>query len=316
MGMLIDGQWTDRAFDASATENYERKPSTFRHRIENGSPHPPEPGRYHLYISLACPWASRTNMVRTLKGLEDIVGMTIVNPDMLENGWTFEGRPDPVLGARNLYELYQAADPDFTGRVTVPVLWDKQLGTIVNNESGDIVAILNSAFEEWADPSVDLRPDGLVDEIDALNVALYNGYNNAVYRAGFARSQEAYDAAVAAVFSTLDEIEPRLADRRYLLGDRLTECDVRMFTTSVRFDIVYYSHFKCNVRHLWDYPNILGWMRDIYQHHGVARTVDLREIKRHYYGSQRWVNPSGIVPVGPTVSLSGPTGRISLGAPI
>jgi putative glutathione S-transferase len=287
-----------------------RRDSAFRDFVEAGaSRFPAEPGRYHLYVSLACPWASRAVIVRKLKRLDQAVGMTVVSPDMLENGWTFEGGPDPLTGFRYLYELYAAADPAYTGAATVPVLWDTDTRTIVNNESSEIIRMLNHAFDAWGDPDVDLYPAGLAPEIDALNARIYGAVNNGVYKAGFATAQAAYEEAVLPLFAMLDELNERLAAQRFLVGRQVTEADIRLFTTLVRFDLVYYSHFKCNIRQLRDYPNLEGWLRDVYQTPGVAETVDLAQIKRHYYGSQRWVNPTGIIPVGPDVDLTAPHGR-------
>jgi len=242
-------------------------------------------------------------MVRKLKKLEAAVPMTVVHPDMLENGWTFGGEVDAVTGRRFLYEIYRDADPGFSGHATVPVLWDTETRTIVNNESSEIIRMLNQDFDEWGDRSVDLYPDDLASEIDAVNDEIYRAVNNGVYRAGFATKEAAYHDAVWTLFEALERIELRLSERRFLVGSRFTEADVRLFTTAVRFD------FKCNVRHLWDFPHIGGWLKDVFQLPGVAETVDFLHIKRHYYGSQTWVNPTGIVPVGPTVDLSGPTGR-------
>lgn len=312
MGMLIEGRWSQDTVRSAGA--YKRPDTVFRDRIAPDGRHPPEPGRYHLYISLACPWASRTNMARTLKGLKDVVGMTIVHPDMLENGWTFE-EPEPLIGARFLHQIYTRAVPNFTGRVTVPVLWDRELGTIVNNESGDILRILDEDFGELADSTYALRPNELAAEIDALNERLYEAVNNGVYRAGFAGSQDAYEAAVIPLFDMLRMLDDQLTTRRFLMGDRLTEPDIRLFTTCVRFDAVYHGHFKCNLAHLWDFVHIEGWMRDIYALPGIAETVDLGQIRRHYYGSQRWVNPSGVVPLGPPVDLAAPSGRTLLGPP-
>jgi putative glutathione S-transferase len=314
MGMLIDGQWRPGRIETGSGA-YARPESTFRERIERGGRYPPEAGRYHLYISLACPWASRTNMARSLKGLTEVVGMSIVHPDMLEHGWMFDPDPDPLLGARYLHQVYTAADPGFTGRVTVPVLWDKERQTIVNNESGEIVRILDEAFDEWADHRYDLKPAALAREIDALHERMYRAINNGVYRAGFATSQSAYEDAVVPLFEMLEEMDQRLAARRFLMGDALTEPDIRLFTTCVRFDPVYHGHFKCNLAHLWDFEHLQGWLRDVYQLRGVAATVDLAQIRRHYYGSQLWVNPSGIVPLGPKVDLDAPPNRTHVGAP-
>jgi glutathionyl-hydroquinone reductase len=308
MGYLLEGRW-----HRGRCDNYDgafvRQLSTFRKSISAGGRHPPAARRYRLYVSLACPWASRAIMVRKLKKLEAAVPMTVVHPDMLENGWTFGGEIDVVTGRRFLYEIYRDADPGFSGHATVPVLWDTEARTIVNNESSEIIRMLNRDFDEWGDSSVDLYPGDLASEIDAVNEEIYSAVNNGVYRAGFATKEAAYHDAVWKLFQALERIDLRLADRRFLMGSRFTEADVRLFTTAVRFDLVYYSHFKCNVRHLSDFPNISGWLKDVYQLPGVAETVDLLHIKRHYYGSQTWVNPTGIVPVGPRVDLSGPTGR-------
>lgn len=309
MGMLVEGRWQD--IDRTARKGaFVRRDSAFRHFVteDGASGFPAESGRYHLYVSLACPWASRTVIVRKLKRLEHVVGMAVVSPDMLENGWTFEGGPDLLTGARHLYELY-AADPAHTGPATVPVLWDKQARTIVNNESSEIIRMLNRAFDAWGDPSVDLYPAQLAPEIDALNARLYDALNNGVYKAGFATTQAAYETAVVPLFAMLDELDERLATRRFLFGSEITETDIRLFTTAVRFDLVYYGHFKCNVRQLRDYANLEGWLRDMHQWPGIAETVNLAQIKRHYYGSQRWVNPTGIIPLGPTVDLTAPSDR-------
>lgn len=304
MGALIDGRWTTK-LDEIKSGSYERKPTSFRHQVSNksGAKYPAEPGRYHLYVSLACPWASRTLMVRKLKKLEDVVSVTVVHPDMMEDGWTFGDRPEPINGFRFLHEVYVAASPTYSGHVTVPVLWDRKTKTIVNNESAEIIRMLNRAFDAWGDASIDLYPTVLAKEIEALNAVIYETVNNGVYRAGFAAAQTAYQDAVWGIFKTLDELEGRLARQRYLMGAEFTEADVRLFTTGVRFDLVYYSHFKCNVKHWWDYPNLENWLRDVYQMPGIAETVDLDHIKRHYYFSQRWVNPHGIVPVGPSIDL-------------
>jgi len=302
MGLMKNGQWLT-SDEARATKKFNRESAQFRNWIAPDGPFPPAPDRYHLYVSLACPWASRTVIMRKLKRLEAVLPMTVVNPDMLENGWTFQGTTDPVNGFDYVYQLYQQADPNYSGRVTVPVLWDKQASTIVNNESSEIAIMFNRAFDAWGDSNVDLYPDALAAEIDALNERVYHKLNNAVYRAGFSRGQAAYEDAFDDVFSMLDELEERLEKRRFLLGERMTLADVRLFTTAVRFDAVYYSHFKCNLRHLWDYPNLWRWLREMYRSEGIAETVDLAQIKRHYYHSQHWVNPSGVVPVGPRIDF-------------
>ena len=305
MGLMKNGRWIS-SDEARSQKKFDREAAQFRHSIEAGGPFPPEPDRYHLYVSLACPWASRTVIVRKLKRLEAVLPMTVVHPDMLENGWTFEGTTDPVNGFAYLYQLYQRADANYSGRVTVPVLWDKQSSTIVNNESGEIAIMLNREFDAWGDRSVDLYPDAMAPEIDALNERVYHRLNNAVYRAGFSSDQAAYEEACVDVFSMLDELEERLATRRFLFGDRMTLADVRLFTTAVRFDAVYYAHFKCNLRHLWDYPQLSRWVREMYGIDGIPGTVDLAQIKRHYYHSQRWVNPSGVVPLGPRIDFVSP----------
>lgn len=305
MGMLIDGRWKD--LDRTAGDgNYHRKPSSFRDHIGSTSRFPATPGRYHLYVSLACPWASRVVIVRALRHLEPLIGMSIVSPDMLENGWPLSPAPDPLTGASYLYQIYAAADPAFTGTATVPILYDTVAGTIVNNESSDLMRDLNHAFDDHAAPSLDLYPAAHAAEIDALNDRIYGSVNNGVYKAGFATTQAAYEKSVLPLFAMLDELDVRLANRRFLFGDAITETDIRLFTTGIRFDTVYFSHFKCNVRQWRDYPNLSRWLAGVYALPGIADTVDLAQIKRHYYFSQRWVNPTGIVPVGPTVDLTGP----------
>jgi glutathionyl-hydroquinone reductase len=303
MGLMKNGQWLT-SDEARAQKKFDRESATFRDWIAPGGAYAPAPDRYHLYVSLACPWASRAVIVRKLKKLEAVLPMTVVNPDMLENGWTFQGTSDPVNGYDCLYQLYQRSKPDFSGRVTVPVLWDKQTSTIVNNESSEIAIMLNRVFDAWGDRSVDLYPEALVPEIDALNERVYHKLNNGVYRAGFSRDQSAYEDAFDDVFTMLDELEERLATRRFLFGERMTLADVRLFTTAVRFDAVYYAHFKCNLRHLWDYPHLWRWVREMYRQGGIAGTVDLAQIKRHYYHSQYWINPSGVVPAGPRIEFS------------
>ena len=316
MGLLIDGVWHDRWYDtARSGGRFVRDDSLFRDWItaDGSSGFKAENGRYHLYVSLACPWAHRTFIFRKLKGLEGIVSAAVSNWDNLAEGWTFAPGPgvipDTVNGARYLHEVYTKAQPTYTGRVTVPVLWDRERRTIVNNESSEIIRMFNSAFDGVGAARGDYYPVELRPEIDAVNTRVYETVNNGVYRCGFATSQEAYDEAVAPLFETLDWLEERLAKRRYLCGDRLTEADWRLFTTLVRFDPVYYSHFKCNLRRLTDYPNLWAYTRDLYQHPGVAETVDFDHIKRHYYGSQRRVNPTGIVPRGPILDFRAPHGR-------
>jgi glutathionyl-hydroquinone reductase len=305
MGLMKNGRWIS-SDEARAQKQFARESAVFRHWITPGGRFAPAADRYHLYVSLACPWASRTVIVRKLKRLEDVLPMTVVHPDMLENGWTFEGTTDPVNGFDYLHQLYSKADPGYSGRVTVPVLWDKHTSTIVNNESAEIAIMLNRVFDAWGDAALDLYPEALAPDIDALNERVYHKLNNAVYRAGFSNDQGAYEDAFDDVFSMLDELEERLARRRFLIGERMTLADVRLFTTAVRFDAVYYGHFKCNLRHLWDYPQLWRWVREMYRTGGIGDTVDLPQIKRHYYHSQHWVNPSGVVPVGPRIDfLSG-----------
>jgi putative glutathione S-transferase len=310
MGMLINGVW--RADDAAnrTSPKFQRQESSFRNKItaDGSSGFPAAPNRYHLYVSLACPWAHRTMIILRLKKLDALIPMTIVSPDMLENGWFFE-TSEPLLGASYLYDIYTKAKPDYTGRVTVPVLWDTEQNTIVNNESADIIRMFEYEFDEWADKSLDLYPAHLRPQIDTFNSKLYDNVNNGVYKAGFARDQAAYEEAVKNLFAMLDEIEKMLSRHSYLFGERLTESDIRLFTTAIRFDLVYYGHFKCNIRQIRDYPNLQGWLKELYQTPGINDTVNPAQIKRHYYHSQTWINPSGIVPVGPELDLSSPHNR-------
>ncbi len=306
MGLLVDGVWRDQWYDTASTGGrFERQQSRFRDWItaDGASGFPAESGRYHLYVSHACPWAHRTLILRALKGLEDVISVAVVSPLMLENGWELAEHADPVNGARYLYEVYQKAQADYTGRVSVPTLWDKHTQTIVNNESADILRMFNSAFAAYASDSTDYYPAELRDEIDRVNERIYTTVNNGVYRAGFATTQDAYEEAYDALFATLDWIEDRLARQRYLVGDRLTEADWRLFTTCVRFDAVYYSHFKCNRQRLIDYPNLWDTIRELYQIPGIADTVRLHDIKLHYYGSHKTVNPTGIIPKGPNIDF-------------
>jgi putative glutathione S-transferase len=314
MGLLVDGQWRDQWYDTKSTGGrFVRQESAFRAWVteDGGSGFRADAGRYHLYVSYACPWAHRTLIVRALKGLEEAIAVTAVDPLMLENGWSFgDAAPDPVNGKRYLYEVYALAKPDYTGRVTVPVLWDRERRTIVNNESSEIIRMLNAAFDAFARrTSPDLYPADLAAEIDAVNARVYDGVNNGVYKAGFATRQDAYEAAVRTLFETLDWLEERLGRGRWLMGDRFTEADIRLFTTLIRFDAVYYGHFKCNLRHVYEYPNLWGFTRDLYQLPGVAETVRFDHIKRHYYMSHRTINPTQIVPVGPALDFTAPHGR-------
>ena len=295
-----------------------RQDSAFRGSVtaDGSSGFPAEAGRYHLYVSLACPWASRAVIYRRLKGLEEAISMTVVDPVRDERGWRFTPEePDPINGFEFLSEAYLLTDPDFEGRVTVPVLWDKETDRAVNNESSEIIRMLNSEFNAFAgDPELDFYPEDLRPEIDSLNERIYHGVNNGVYRCGFATTQEAYEAAFVELFETLDWLDDLLADRRYLTGDRITEADWRLFVTLVRFDPVYVGHFKCNQRRIADYPNLSGYLRDLYQHPGIRETVDFDQIKRHYYITHPQINPTGVVPMGPLMDLDEPPGREHLGA--
>ena len=317
MGLLIDGVWHDQWYDTAASGGrFERQASKFRNWVTpDGGPGPSgqggfraEPGRYHLYVSLACPWAHRTIIFRKLKKLEDAISLSVVSYHMGDEGWTFDestgSTGDAVNRARRLSEIYVLADAKFTGRVTVPVLWDKQRRTIVNNESAEIIRMLNSAFDALTPVKTDFHPAALRHEIDAINELTYKAINNGVYRSGFATTQAAYEEAFNELFAALDEIEVRLSRQRYLIGNRLTEADWRLFTTLVRFDAVYHGHFKCNLRRIVDYPNLSNYVRDLYQAPGVAETVNFDHIKRHYYGSHKTINPTGIVPLGPALDFS------------
>jgi putative glutathione S-transferase len=327
MGMLVEGRWHDVWYETRETGGrFVRNATSFRNWItRDGSAgpsgeggFPAEPGRYHLYVSLACPWAHRTLIMRALKGLEGMISVSVVHWLMLENGWTFADGPgvipDSVNHAQFLHQVYTSAEPRYTGRVTVPVLWDKQRKTIVNNESSEIIRMMNSAFDDIGAKPGDYYPRELRNEIDALNARVYDTLNNGVYKAGFATTQAAYEEAVGPLFETLDWLEQRLAGSRFLFGDRLTEADIRLFTTLIRFDAVYVGHFKCNIRRLADYPNLSGFVRDIYQRPGVAGTVNFEHIKHHYYESHRSINPTGIVPVGPALDFTAPHGRERLAA--
>lgn len=321
-GMLIDGVWSNETIDSnSADGRFVRKESAFRNWItRDGSAGPTgergfkaEAGRYHLYVSHSCPWAHRTMIFRALKGLNDLISVSVAHPVNTTQGWGWQGYPGVVTDEPNgtafLHELYTRMILDYSGKVTVPVLWDKQRGMIVNNESSEIIRMLNDAFVDVGATGPDYYPEALRGEIDQINERVYKTINNNVYRAGFATSQEAYNEAIGLMFETLDWLEERLTAQRYLLGDTLTEADWRLFVTLVRFDIVYFAHFKCNVRRVADYPNLSAYTRELYQHPGVADTVDLDHIKVHYYASQLQVNPTGIVPVGPDVDFHTPHGR-------
>ncbi len=316
MGLLIDGRWSDRWYDTeSSGGRFVRAQSSFRSwvRADGSTPHPPEAGRYHLYVSLACPWAHRTLIFRKLKGLEEAIGLSVVDPVMGENGWAFSAAPgatpDPLFGSRYLHEIYTRADRNYTGRVTVPVLWDRERKTIVNNESSEIIRMFNGEFDAIGESSLDFYPAALRAEIDEINEYVYARVNNGVYRCGFATTQVAYREAFRELFEALDVLEQRLATRRYLVGDRITEADWRLFTTLVRFDVVYVGHFKCNLRRIAHYPNLSGYVRDLYQSPGIAATVNFEHIKRHYYESHVTINPTRIVPLGPELDLHLPHGR-------
>ncbi len=294
---------------------FERAPSELREWVtaDGSSGFRAEPGRYHLYVSLACPWAHRAVIVRMLKGLEEVVSMSVVDPIRDERGWAFRDVPgaerDPVNGFSFLSEAYDAADTAYEGRISVPVLWDRETGRIVNNESADVIVMLNEAWDEWGDKSVDLYPTELRTDMDDLNARVYETVNNGVYRAGFATSQKAYEDAVGPIFETLDSLDERLATRRYLLGEQITLADWRLFTTLLRFDPVYYGHFKCNLRRVVDYPDLWPYLRDLLTVPGVRDTVNMDHIKRHYYGTHPSINPHGIVPVGPALDYDEPAGR-------
>ena len=316
MGLMIDGEWHDKWYDTkSSGGKFIRSEAQFRNTItaDGESGFKAEAGRYHLYVSLACPWAHRTLIFRKLKGLEDYIDISVVNPSMKEHGWTFHDDqgviPDPLGQAEFLHQVYKRAQDDYSGRVTVPVLWDKQTETIVSNESSEIIRMFNSAFNHLTDNELDFYPDDLQDAINEVNEPIYHDINNGVYKAGFATSQDAYEEAVLALFKRLDWLEERLLHNRYLTGDRITEADWRLFTTLVRFDPVYVGHFKCNLKRIYDYPNISGYLRELYQVPGVKDTVDMHHIKWHYYESHRMINPTGVVPLGPEMDLEAPHGR-------
>ncbi|MDX8411738.1 MAG: glutathione S-transferase family protein [Mariprofundaceae bacterium] len=311
MGLLVDGQWRDEWYDTkSSGGRFVRSEARFRNTIGNAD-FPAEAGRYHLHVPLACPWAHRTLIFRKLKGLEDIIPVTIVSPDMLENGWRFD-TPEPLYGFGLLHQIYTKADPNYSGRVTVPVLWDKKQGTIVSNESAEIVRMFNSLFDALTGNRLDFYPAALRDEIDAINAYVYEHVNNGVYKCGFATTQVAYNEAYEALFTALDELEDRLSRQRYLVGQPITEADWRLFTTLIRFDAVYYAHFKCNRNRIGDYPKLSNYVRDLYQQPGVAETVDFAHIKRHYYFSHASINPTRIVPQGPQLDFDAPHDRARL----
>ena len=317
MGLLVDGKWHDQWYDTEGNGGrFIRQESQFRNWITpDGSAGPSgeggfkaEPSRYHLYVALACPWANRALIMRKLKGLEEMISVSVVNPLMAENGWTFEPEEgvitDPVIDANYLYELYTHVEPEYSGRVTVPVLYDLRQNKIVNNESAEIMRMLNSAFDEVGAKEGDYYPEELRSKIDAINEKVYHSVNNGVYKAGFATKQEVYQEEVTKLFAALDELEERLGKNHYLTGDQITEADWRLFTTLVRFDSVYYGHFKCNIKRITDYKNLWRHTRELYNWPGIAETVNFKHIKDHYYRSHKNINPTGIVPVGPKLDFS------------
>lgn len=308
-GKLINGEWRKEGYEKDGDGRFLRNPTTFRSWItaDENSKFVPEAGRYHLYVSLACPWAHRTLIMRKLKGLENAISIAIVDPYMGEDGWQFSDAPgtvrDPIHHANYLREIYVKADSHYTGRVTVPVLWDKKTGTIVNNESREIIRMLDHEFQEIAENSTDYCPPELKEKVEETIDKIYNPINNGVYRAGFAQSQTAYEEAVTELFSALDEWEKVLDKQPYLCGDQITEADWCLFTTLFRFDPVYYVHFKCNLYRLIDYPNLWRYLLDLYHQPGVKETCNLDHIKQHYYRSHPHINPSGIVPSGPVLNM-------------
>ena len=322
MGLLDDGKWVDQWYDTkSSGGKFVRSAAQFRNWItadgsagESGKPgFKAESGRYHLYVSMACPWAHRTLIFRTLKGLSEHIDVSAVHPDMLDQGWSFQidgvAQGDPLYGSQFTHNLYTRADPTYSGRVTVPILWDKEQETIVSNESSEIIRMFNSAFDGITGSTDDYWPAEMRDAIEEVNARIYDTLNNGVYKSGFATTQAAYDAAVHPLFDTLDWLEARLADNRYLMGDRLTEADWRLFTTLIRFDPVYHLHFKCNRKRLIDYPNLWAYTRELYQMPGVAETVDMDHIVRHYHYSHESINPHRIVPINPVLDYLEPHGR-------
>ncbi|HCE3244735.1 glutathione S-transferase family protein [Vibrio parahaemolyticus] len=315
MGKLVEGVWHDVWYDTKANGGkFVREDAGFRDWIKNDSEavFQPESGRYHLYVSLACPWAHRTLIFRKLKGLEPHIDVTVVCPDMLSQGWQM-GLPEPLFGHTRMHQIYTQAKPDYTGRVTVPVLWDKKTNTIVSNESSEIIRMFNSAFNDLTGNHDDYYPEPLRGVIDEWNDYIYPNVNNGVYRCGFATSQEAYEEAFESLFSALDKIDAHLATHRYLAGNKITEADWRLFTTLVRFDAVYVGHFKCNKQPIADYVNIQGYLKELYQIDGIADTTDFYHIKRHYYFSHTGINPTQVVPKGPDLDFSSPHQREMIG---
>ena len=316
MGLLIEGRWHDQWYDTRKSKGeFLRTNSQFRNWItadgsagpSGESGFPAEAGRYHLYVSLACPWAHRTLIFRALKSLEDIIPVSIVHPYMLDKGWVFDDwkgeTADSIYGFNCLHQLYTRANPDYSGRVTVPVLWDTELETIVSNESSEIIRMFNSAFADYTLEKTDYYPEELRNEIDSINARIYETLNNGVYRCGFATTQKAYETAFTELFDCLDELESRLSKQRFLIGNRITEADWRLFTTLIRFDAVYYSHFKTNLRRIFDYPELYGYTCDLYQQPGIKQTVNYEHIKQHYFYSHETINPTRVVPNGPEINF-------------
>lgn len=327
MGLLVDGEWRDQWYDTSKTGGaFKRTEATFRNWITaDGRAGPSGEGgfaaqadRYHLYVSYACPWAHRALIFRALKGLKDIIGVSVVHPDMLAEGWSLQAdypgaTGDQLYGLPYARDVYLKASPNMSGRVTVPILWDRERETIVSNESSEIIRMFNSAFDGLTGNQTDLWPEEMRDAIEPVNARIYDTLNNGVYKAGFASLQSAYDAAITPLFETLDWLEERLSTNRYLMGTRITEADWRLFTTLVRFDAVYHGHFKCNRARIIDYPNLWGYLRELYQWPGIAETVNMDHIRRHYHFSHESINPHRIVPVGPDLDFNAPHGRDTIG---
>jgi len=325
MGLLVEGKWQDQWYDTeSSGGEFQREEAQLRNWVtRDGSAGPggeggfrAEADRYHLYVSLACPWAHRTLIMRRLKGLAPLIGVSVVSPDMLDQGWSFDrerhSSGDALFDAQFMHQIYTRNIADYSGRVTVPVLWDKQRDCIVSNESSEIIRMFNKAFNGLTGNEDDYYPESLQADIDAINEAIYNSVNNGVYLAGFATTQEAYETAFQALFETLDMLEQRLQKQRFLVGDRLTEADWRLFTTLIRFDAVYHGHFKCNQHRIEDYPALSAYLRELYQWEGIAETVDFHHIKRHYYYSHDMINPTRVVPAGPVLDYTRPHNRDTL----
>ena len=309
MGLLVDGVWHDEWYTTEDNDGkFIREDAQFRAWISKDGKFQPEAGRYHLYVCLACPWASRCLMMRKLKGLEEIISLSVVNPVMLEHGWTFEDGPgviaDPIIDADYMHEIYTHVDPTYSGRVTVPVLYDKKTDTIVNNESSDIIRMMNTAFDEIGATPGDYYPADLRDEIDDINDYVYDHVNNGVYKAGFATEQQVYEKEAQNVDDALAKLNDRLEHQDYLVGDQLTEADIRLFTTLIRFEHVYFGHFKCNLHHLTEYPHLWEYTKRIYNYENLADTVDFDHIQTHYYKSHTMINPNQIIPAGPDLDLS------------